>query len=239
MATRIRLRRVGRKKQASFRIVVAGSMHAQSGRITETIGKYNPRTHPAHIEIDEKRALFWLRQGAKASESVESLLRKTGIMRKHAEGAEGEGVVTLGDARSKTIRPPEGPSKKKAKAAGAEAPAEATAEAAAEASPEVTEEAETPAEPQVESEAAPQAEAETELQAEAETELQAVAEPEPQAEAPAEPQAEAEPEPQAEASAEPQATAEPESGEEKEEPKAEATDDSDAPAQEATEKEEK
>ena len=231
MATRIRLRRVGRKKQASFRIVVAGSMHAQSGRITETIGKYNPRTHPAHIEIDEKRALFWLRQGAKASESVESLLRKTGIMRKHAEGAEGEGVVTLGDARSKTIRPPEGPSKKKAKAAGAEAPAEATAEAAAEASPEVTEEAETPAEPQVESEAAPQAEAETEPQAEAETELQA--------EAPAEPQAEAEPEPQAEAPAEPQATAEPESGEEKEEPEAEATDDSDAAAQEATEKEEK
>ncbi len=223
MATRIRLRRVGRKKQASFRIVVAGSMHAQSGRITETIGKYNPRTHPAHIEIDEKRALFWLRQGAKASESVESLLRKTGIMRKHAEGAEGEGVVTLGDARSKTIRPPEGPSKKKAKAAGAEAPAEAPAEAAAEASPEVTEEAETPAEPQVESEAAPQAEAETEPQAEAETELQAVAEPEPQAEAPAEPQA----------------TAEPESGEEKEEPEAEATDDSDAAAQEATEKEEK
>ena len=223
MATRIRLRRVGRKKQASFRIVVAGSMHSQSGRITETIGKYNPRTHPAHIEIDEKRALFWLRQGAKASESVESLLRKTGIMRKHAEGAEGEGVVTLGDARSKTIRPPEGPSKKKAKAAGAEAPAEATAEAAAEASPEVTKEAETPAEPQVESEAAPQAEAETEPQAEAETELQAVAEPEPQAEAPAEPQA----------------TAEPESGEEKEEPEAEATDDSDAAAQEATEKEEK
>ncbi len=215
MATRIRLRRVGRKKQASFRIVVAGSMHAQSGRITETIGKYNPRTHPAHIEIDEKRALFWLRQGAKASESVESLLRKTGIMRKHAEGAEGEGVVTLGDARSKTIRPPEGPSKKKAKAAGAEAPAEAPAEAAAEASPEVTEEAETPAEPQVESEAAPQAEAETE------------------------PQAEAEPEPQAEAPAEPQATAEPESEEEKEEPEAEATDDSDAAAQEATEKEEK
>ncbi len=225
MATRIRLRRVGRKKQASFRIVVAGSMHAQSGRITETIGKYNPRTHPAHIEIDEKRALFWLRHGAKASESVESHLRKTGIMRKHAEGAEGEGVVTLGDARSKTMRPPEGPSKKKAKAAGAEAPAEA----AAEASPEVTEEAETPAEPQVESEAAPQAEAETEPQAEAETEPQA----------PAEPQAEAEPEPQAEAPAEPQATAEPESGEEKEEPEAEATDDSDAAAQEATEKEEK
>ena len=63
MATRIRLRRVGRKKQASFRIVVAGGMHARGGRVTETIGKYNPRTEPSFIEVDEKRALHWLSKG--------------------------------------------------------------------------------------------------------------------------------------------------------------------------------
>ena len=104
MATRIRLRRVGRKKQASFRIVVAGGMHARSGRVTETIGKYNPRTSPSYIEVDEKRALYWLRQGAQASEKVQSLFRKTGILKKLADGAEGEGVVTIGDMRGKTLQ---------------------------------------------------------------------------------------------------------------------------------------
>jgi len=144
MATRIRLSRVGRKHQASFRIVVAGGMHARGGRVTETIGKYNPRTYPSHIEIDEKRALHWLRQGAKMSESVDSLFRKTGILTKLAAGEEGEGIVTVGDAHGKTILGdrPQGKSKKavEAEAAAAAAPAEETPaeEAAAEAAaPEV------------------------------------------------------------------------------------------------------
>lgn len=102
MATRIRLRRVGRSKQASFRIVVAGSMHSRSGRITEAIGKYNPRTQPSYIEVDEVRALYWLRQGAEVSESVRPLFRQAGILRKFAEGAEGAGVVTIGDPQGKT-----------------------------------------------------------------------------------------------------------------------------------------
>ncbi len=103
MATRIRLRRVGRKKQAVFRIVVAGGVHARDGRVTETIGKYNPRTHPSFIEVDENRALYWLQQGAQASEAVHALFRKAGIMKKFAEGAEGEGIVTIGDGRGKTL----------------------------------------------------------------------------------------------------------------------------------------
>lgn len=103
MATRIRLRRVGRKKQASFRIVVAGSMHASSGRITETIGKYNPRTKPSYIEVDEARALHWLREGAEMSESVRPLFRKLGILEKYAEKAEGEGSAVRGDPDGKTV----------------------------------------------------------------------------------------------------------------------------------------
>jgi small subunit ribosomal protein S16 len=160
MATRIRLRRVGRKKQASFRIVVAGSMHARGGRITETIGRYNPRTEPSYIEIDETRALYWLRQGALVSEGVEPLFRKVGILKKFSEGAEGEGVTVIGDAQGSTTHPPKAKLAKKKAAKAEEKPAEAVApepEAAAEAAePEAAEEA---AEPE-----APEAEAEEEKQ---------------------------------------------------------------------------
>jgi small subunit ribosomal protein S16 len=166
MATRIRLRKVGRKKQASFRIVVAGSMHSRAGRITETIGKYNPRTDPSYIEVDEKRALYWLRQGALVSEGVEPLFRKTGIMKKFADGAEGEGVIVIGDAKGSTIHPPKAKGAKKKAAKPEEKPAEP--EAAAEVEPEVAAQAEPEpaaeaAEPEAAAEA-PEAEAEEEKQ---------------------------------------------------------------------------
>ncbi|MGD8869474.1 MAG: 30S ribosomal protein S16 [Gemmatimonadales bacterium] len=103
MATRIRLKKVGRKKQASFRIVVAGGMHARGGRITETIGKYNPRTQPSYIEVDAGRALHWLREGAQMSESVNALFRQAGILEKYAKGDEAGGVVVIGDPQGKTI----------------------------------------------------------------------------------------------------------------------------------------
>jgi small subunit ribosomal protein S16 len=175
MATRIRLRRVGRKKQATFRIVVAGSMHSRGGRITETIGKYNPRTEPSYIEVDEKRALYWLRQGALVSEGVEPLFRKTGIMKKFADGAEGEGMIVIGDAMGSTIHAPKAEVAKKKAAKAEEKPAEAAAEAAeseaaAEAAePEAAAEAAEPeaaaeaAEPEAAAEA-PEAEAEEEKQ---------------------------------------------------------------------------
>jgi small subunit ribosomal protein S16 len=102
MATRIRLSRVGRKKQGSFRIVVAGSMHARGGRVSETIGKYNPRTYPSYIEIDAGRAIHWLREGAQMSESVNALFRQAGILEKYAKGVEAEGVVVIGDPQGKT-----------------------------------------------------------------------------------------------------------------------------------------
>jgi small subunit ribosomal protein S16 len=156
MATRIRLSRVGRKHQPSFRIVVAGSMHAAGGRVTETIGKYNPRTHPSYIEVNEERALYWLRQGAKMSESVGSLFRKTGVLKKLAEGAEGTGVVTIGDPNGKTITADRPGAKKSKKATAAEATAAAVPEAAAEeAAPEAEAEAgaaEAAAEPEAEQE---------------------------------------------------------------------------------------
>ncbi len=205
MATRIRLRRIGRKKQASFRIVVAGGMHARGGRISETIGKYNPRTRPSFIEVDEVRALYWMRQGASLSEGVEPLFRKVGIMKKFAEGSDGEGLAVIGDPRGKTVHAPD-PSAKKGKkkdedeAAAPEAAAP-EAEPAEAAEPEAAAAEETP-----EAEAgAPEPEAETpEVEAAApEAETAEAAEPEaaaaeeaPEAEAAA-PEPEA-PEPEAE-----------------------------------------
>lgn len=177
MATRIRLRRIGRKKQASFRIVVAGSMHASSGRITETIGKYNPRTEPAFIEIDEVRALYWLRQGAMVSEGVEPLFRRTGILKKFADGAAGEGLAVIGDPQGKTMHPPKAkPGKKKAE----------KAEAAAEPAPPAAAKAEAPEAEATEGET-PEAEAAASETPEAEAAEPAgdVAEPEAETEKPA------------------------------------------------------
>ena len=79
---RIRLRRVGAKKQTSFRVVVADSKDARDGRFVEQIGHYNPRTEPETVSIDEERALHWLRNGALPSEAVERMLNNMGTMEK-------------------------------------------------------------------------------------------------------------------------------------------------------------
>ena len=77
---RIRLRRTGKKKQASYRVVVADSESPRDGRFIENIGFYNPRTDPPTVEIKADRALYWLSQGAQPSDAVARLLRKEGIL---------------------------------------------------------------------------------------------------------------------------------------------------------------
>ena len=79
---RIRLRRVGAKKQPSYRVVLADSAAARDGSFVEHIGHYNPRTEPETVSIDEERALHWLRNGARPSEAVERLLRSMGTLEK-------------------------------------------------------------------------------------------------------------------------------------------------------------
>ncbi len=79
---KIRLRRIGMKKQPSYRVVVADSRSPRDGRFIETIGHYNPRTDPPTVKIDEVRALHWLLQGAQPTDAVARLLEKTGIMEK-------------------------------------------------------------------------------------------------------------------------------------------------------------
>ena len=76
---RIRLRRVGKRKQPVYRVVVADSHSPRDGRFIEIIGQYQPLTNPSQINIDTDKALEWLRKGAKPSESVTALLKRVGI----------------------------------------------------------------------------------------------------------------------------------------------------------------
>jgi small subunit ribosomal protein S16 len=84
MATRIRLRRVGRKGQAYFRIVVADSRSPRDGRFVATIGNYNPRAKPAVIVVNAEQARAWLEKGATPTDTVRSLLKKAGVLGKSA-----------------------------------------------------------------------------------------------------------------------------------------------------------
>lgn len=92
---RIRLRRVGAKKQPSYRVVVADSESPRDGRFIETIGFYNPRTDPPTVEIQAERALHWLQQGAQPSDPVARMLQNLGIMGKFARLKAGADMETL------------------------------------------------------------------------------------------------------------------------------------------------
>ena len=80
MAVRIRLTRVGAKKQPTYRVVVADSRKARDSRSIETIGHYNPRTEPVEVNIDEEKAKQWLAKGAQPSDTVARLFRAAGIL---------------------------------------------------------------------------------------------------------------------------------------------------------------
>ena len=77
---RIRLRRVVLKKQPSYRMVIAENEWPRDGRFLEIVGRYNPRTHPETIEVNEERLYHWLKNGARPTESVAKLLTKQGTM---------------------------------------------------------------------------------------------------------------------------------------------------------------
>jgi len=76
MGARIRLRRVGRKKQASYRVVVAEQSAARDGSYIEAIGFYNPRRQPAELRLDLERVDYWVGHGATPTETAAELIRK-------------------------------------------------------------------------------------------------------------------------------------------------------------------
>ena len=77
---KIRLRRMGAKKQPTYRFVVADSRSPRDGKFIEILGHYNPRTEPKTLEVDAEKAKQWLAKGAQPSETVRRLFAEKGIM---------------------------------------------------------------------------------------------------------------------------------------------------------------
>ncbi len=79
MAVKIRLRRMGAKKAPFYRVVVADSRYPRDGRFIEEVGTYNPMTNPSEIKLDAEKINKWLATGAQPTDSVKSLLKRSGI----------------------------------------------------------------------------------------------------------------------------------------------------------------
>lgn len=82
---KIRLKRFGSKRNASYRLIVSDSRNAPTGQFIEELGYYNPTAEPAEYNINEEKALKWLNNGAKPSNTVKSLLKEAGVMAKFHE----------------------------------------------------------------------------------------------------------------------------------------------------------
>lgn len=92
---RIRLRRVGGKKQPSYRIVVADKESPRDGRFLEILGDYNPRTEPPTLVLDENRIYEWMSKGAQPSASVKQLFQSAGLLDRFERYKKGETPETL------------------------------------------------------------------------------------------------------------------------------------------------
>ena len=135
MATKIRLKRMGKKFYAVYRVVVMDSRTKRDGRAIEEIGLYNPNTQPSTIEIKSDRAQYWLGVGAQPTDQVLNLLKITGDWQKFKglKGAEGtlttaaaqpEAAVLVDEAENKAQKLKAAKAEAAAKAAEAETPAE-------------------------------------------------------------------------------------------------------------------
>jgi len=78
VAVKLRLMRMGKKKQPTYRVVAADGRAPRDGRFIEIVGSYDPRTEPSTVRIDNDKALKWLRQGAQPTETVQKLLKISG-----------------------------------------------------------------------------------------------------------------------------------------------------------------
>jgi len=81
MAVKLRLARVGSKKNPIYRVVAADARAPRDGRFLDIVGRYNPQTHPSTIELDETKVRDWLGKGAQPTEAVAKLLKIQGIER--------------------------------------------------------------------------------------------------------------------------------------------------------------
>jgi small subunit ribosomal protein S16 len=93
---KIRLRRVGAKKQPHYRVVVTDAKSPRDGKFLETIGHYNPRTEPPTVEVDAERAIHWLSVGAQPTEAVRRMLDAQGILARFEAIKRGEVAAEVG-----------------------------------------------------------------------------------------------------------------------------------------------
>lgn len=85
MAVKLRLKRMGKKRQPFYRIVAADSRSPRDGRFIETVGTYNPVKNETEIKIDHEKAMYWLNNGAMPTDTVRSIFVKEGIMKEFAD----------------------------------------------------------------------------------------------------------------------------------------------------------
>jgi small subunit ribosomal protein S16 len=98
---RIRLRRVGSKKQPLYRMVIAENEWPRDGRFLEIVGRYNPRTNPETVEVEEARVYHWLKNGAQPTDSMAQLLKKQGTLGRYERVQQGEALeAVLADAQT-------------------------------------------------------------------------------------------------------------------------------------------
>lgn len=133
MATKIRLKRLGKKFYAYYRIVVVDSRKKRDGKVIEEIGTYDPNKQPSLIQIDSERAQYWLGVGAQPSDAVFNMLKITGDWQKFKglPGAEGTLKTPESGADAETRIEQADKEAQKLKAAKSEADAKVKAEAAA------------------------------------------------------------------------------------------------------------
>lgn len=124
MAVKIRLMRVGKKKQPTYRVVVADGRSPRDGRFIEIIGQYAPRQEPSLVQIDEEQALAWLRKGAQPTEQVQKLLISSGVWEKYEADRSKPAVTKLNRKGYKTGKVAPGVKAEKPAKASADGPAE-------------------------------------------------------------------------------------------------------------------
>ena len=146
MAAKIRLKKAGRKGQASYRVVVLDGRKPRDSKVVEDLGFYDPKTNPPAFEIDGEAALKWLKDGAKPTKAARDILSKAGVMKAFDAAQRGEEV---GEIVAKDVKPTE-PKKKPTPPPAEEA--EAPAEPAAEEAPVEPASDEAPAEPEADAE---------------------------------------------------------------------------------------
>jgi small subunit ribosomal protein S16 len=129
VAVKIRLMRVGKKKQPSYRVVVADGRSPRDGRYIEIIGQYAPRQEPSFFTIDDEKALAWLKKGAQPTDQVQKLLAENGVWERYqSERGQSAALVKAGPKRT-APKPSKKAQARAASAADAPLDAPATAEA--------------------------------------------------------------------------------------------------------------